>query len=358
MAFRLVLLLLGLVLASGAQAADHAAILLYHHISEEAPPSTSVSPAVFRRHLDFLAAGGYTVLPLSRILTTLAKGDSLPDKAVAITFDDAYRSVLTTAAPLLQKHGWPFTVFVSTQAIDEGFGDYLSWDDLRELIRAGAEIGNHSYSHAHLVRHLAGETDQQWHARVEADIRRAQQDLHERLGVKPILFSYPYGEYNDELQQIVASLGFFGIAQQSGAVGAGFDKLAVPRYPMSTHYEDMQRFAVSVDSRPLPVSEVAGGARILIAGETGRHRLAFDLGAGDYRAAGLACYDSGSGSRLELSRRNDKGAERVSMPLPNWGAGRRKINCTAPALHDSGVYYWYSHLWLVKQPDGKWYEEK
>ncbi|MEJ2575087.1 MAG: polysaccharide deacetylase family protein [Gammaproteobacteria bacterium] len=357
MALRLVLMLWGLVLAPWAQAADHAAILLYHHINSETPPSTSVSPAVFRRHLDFLAARGYSVLPLSRILTTLVKGGSLPDKAVAITFDDAYRSVLTTAAPLLEKHGWPFTVFVSTQAVDDGYGDYLSWDDLRELIRAGAEIGNHSYSHAHLVRHRAGESDQQWRARVEADIRRPQRDLHDRLGVTPTLFSYPYGEYTAELQRIVGSLGYFGIAQQSGAVGDGFNKLAVPRFPMATHYEDMRRFAVSVDSRPLPVSKVAGGPRVLVAGESGPHSLAFDLGPGDYRAAQLACYDSGSGSRLQLSRRRAAGVTRVSMPLPKWGAGRRKINCTAPSSHDPGVYFWYSHLWLVKQPDGKWYEE-
>jgi biofilm PGA synthesis lipoprotein PgaB len=354
---RLALLLFGLLLAARAQAADHAAVLLYHHVSNDAPASTSVSPAVFRRHLDFLAAGGYTVLPLSRILETLTSGGSLPDKAVAITFDDAYRSVLDTAAPLLRKHGWPFTVFVSTRAVDEGYHDYLSWDDLRELVRAGAEIGNHSYDHAHLVRRLAGESRRQWRARIEADIRRAQRDLHAQLGVTPVMFSYPYGEYTADLQEIVGALSFFGIAQQSGAVGDGFDKLAVPRYPMATNYEDMQRFSVSVNSRPLPVSNVSAGPRIQVAGETGRHRLAFDLAPGDYRSAELACYDSGSRTRLTLNRARDAGAVRISMRLPDWEAGRRKINCTAPASREPGVFFWYSHLWLIKQSDGSWYQE-
>jgi len=354
---RLALLLCGLLLAARVQAADHAAVLLYHHVSDDTPPSTSVSPAVFRRHLDFLAAGGYTVLPLSRILATLEKGASLPDKTVAITFDDAYQSVLDTAAPLLKKHGWPFTVFVSTQSIDEGYHDYLSWDGLRKLIAAGAEIGNHSYSHAHLVRYLSGESPQQWHTRVTADIQRAQQELHEQLGVTPVMFSYPYGEYDADLQGIVGSLGFFGIAQQSGAVGEGFDRLEVPRYPMATNYEDMQRFAVSVDSRPLPVSKVNAGPRIQVAGESGRYTLAFDLGAGDYRLAQLACYNSSTGARLPLKKQTAAGATRISIQLPDWGAGRRKINCTAQASHDAGVFYWYSYLWLVKQADGGWYEE-
>jgi biofilm PGA synthesis lipoprotein PgaB len=353
----LLLLLCGLVFAVHVQAADHAAILLYHHVSDDTPPSTSVSPVVFRRHLDFLAAGGYTVLPLNRILTTLAEGGSLPDKTVAITFDDAYQSVLDTAAPLLKKHGWPFTVFVSTQSIDDGYHDYLSWDGLRKLIAAGAEIGNHSYSHAHLVRYLAGESPQQWHTRVAADIRRAQQELHEKLGVTPVMFSYPYGEYDADLQELVGSLGFFGIAQQSGAVGEGFDKLEVPRYPMATNYEDMQRFAVSVDSRPLPVSKVSAGPRIQMAGKSSRYSLAFDLAPGDFRLTQLACYNSSTGASLSLIKQAAAGSTRISMQLPNWGAGRRKINCTAPASHAAGVFYWYSYLWLVKQADGSWYEE-
>lgn len=354
---RFALLLFGCLLAPRLQAADHAAILLYHHVSVGTPASTSVSPAVFRRHLDFLAAGGYAVLPLSRILETLASGGALPDKSVAITFDDAYQSVLDTAAPLLKQRGWPFTVFVSTQAIDDGYHDYLGWDGLRQLIGAGAEIGNHSYSHAHLVRRLAGESPRQWHARVEADIRRAQQELHKQLGVTPAVFSYPYGEYSADLQEIVGSLGYFGIAQQSGAVGYGFDRLAVPRYPLATNYEDMRRFAVAVNSRPLPVSNVSAGPRIQTAGESGRYRFAFDLAPGDYRLVELACYNSSSGVRLALTEQGDAGATRVSMQLPDWGAGRRKINCTAPSSRDAGVFFWYSQLWLIKQADGKWYEE-
>ena len=82
MCLRLALLLLLLSLVAQARAADHAVVLLYHHVSADTPPSTSVTPAVFRRHLEYLAAGNYKVLPLSRILETLASGGSLPDKTV------------------------------------------------------------------------------------------------------------------------------------------------------------------------------------------------------------------------------------------------------------------------------------
>ena len=52
----LTVVLLGLTFVTCAQSADHAVILLYHHVSDETPPSTSVSPAVFRQHRDFLLA--------------------------------------------------------------------------------------------------------------------------------------------------------------------------------------------------------------------------------------------------------------------------------------------------------------
>jgi len=188
---RLALLLLALVISPALRAADHAAILMYHHVSTDTPSSTSVTPTAFARHLDYLEKGGYTVLPLEKILDALTHGVSLPDKTVAITFDDAYYSLIDEAAPLLKQHGWPYTIFVNTKAIDDHYRGYLSWEELRTLMKEGADIGNHSNSHEHLVRHLDSESDQEWHARIQADIQYAQHRLHEELGVTPHIFYYP-----------------------------------------------------------------------------------------------------------------------------------------------------------------------
>lgn len=353
---RLAAWLLALLGVSPLHAADHAVVLLYHHVDAQGPDSTSVTPALFARHLDYLAQGGYTVLPLGRIVRALASGVELPDKTVAITFDDAYHSILDQAAPMLKKHGWPFTIFVSTQAIDAGYRGYLSWDELSGLVNDGAEIGNHSDSHDHLVRHRDGESDHQWQSRVRADIQRAQHALERHLGVTPVLFAYPYGEYTDQLQAVVAGLGYAGVAQQSGAVDRDVDELAIPRFPMAGRYADMQRFAISVDTRPLPVRDVAYKPRIQTEGQTRRQHFAFDLLAGAYRPGDLACYGN-DGEKLSFTRQNANGVQRISMPLPAWAAGRRKINCTAPSSKEQGVFYWYSQQWLVKRADGSWYEE-
>ena len=93
------------------------------------------------------------------------------------------------------------------------------------------------------------------------------------------------------------------------------------------------------------------------AGATGRQEFSFDLVPSAYRAAQLACYDSGGGAPLTLARQESNQVTRIAMRLPDWGAGRRKINCTAPSSQVPGVFYWYSQMWLVRQANGEWYAE-
>src|SRR6056297_2355727 len=107
-----------LACATGASAADHGVILMYHHVAGDTPASTSVTPTQFRRHLDFIEDNDFDVVPLQALLDAVYSGDSVPLNAVAITFDDAYVSVHSEALPELTSRGMPFTVFVATQAVD------------------------------------------------------------------------------------------------------------------------------------------------------------------------------------------------------------------------------------------------
>ena len=76
-------------------------ILQYHHISDSTPPSTSISPALFQKHMQHLLDKGYQVLALHEVAARLQQGESLPDQSVVITFDDGYDSVYTEAYPFL-----------------------------------------------------------------------------------------------------------------------------------------------------------------------------------------------------------------------------------------------------------------
>ena len=85
-------------------AAEHLNVLVYHHVSEETPASTSVSPAQFRSHLQLLTDQHFNVIALDQALTALQRGEALPERAVAITFDDGYRNIYDNALPLLEGH--------------------------------------------------------------------------------------------------------------------------------------------------------------------------------------------------------------------------------------------------------------
>ena len=160
-----------------ARADDHAVVLLYHHVGDETPASTSVTPEVFESHLDYLARHHFTVLPLSEVVHALAEHRPLPAGTVALTFDDAYVSVYRQALPRLERRGWPFTVFVSTDSVDQGYAAFMGWDQLRDLEARGGTVGNHTTRHAHLVRREPEESEAAWERRVRDDIARAQARL-------------------------------------------------------------------------------------------------------------------------------------------------------------------------------------
>ncbi|MFP4561623.1 MAG: polysaccharide deacetylase family protein [Thiohalorhabdus sp.] len=355
----LLLLFAGLLagaLAGGARAADHAVVLMYHHVDRDTPSSTSVTPETFERHLDYLEEQDFTVWPLVRVLRHLDRGESLPEKTVALTFDDAYESVYTEAFPRLRRRGWPFTVFVSTDYIDKGHGGYLGWDQLRELAaEEGVDLGNHTRSHPHLVRHRDGEDESAWRERVRGEIRGARERLAAEAGEPVPVFAYPYGEYDREVRAIVEGLDLYGVGQQSGPVGAGSDLRAAPRFPVATPYADLDDLGPKLRSRPLPVTVLAPEDRVL-APEAQRPELRLRLEEGPYRAGALACYASGQG-RMERTWVDEAEGEVAVRPRESLRPGRTKYNCTAPSAEESGIFYWFSYLWIKPRPDGSWYQE-
>ena len=335
-------------------AADHAVALLYHHVDTQTPASTSVTPQTFDAHLDYLADNGFAVRPLGEVLDSLRRGEALPPNTVSITFDDAYASVFEEAYPRLRKRGWSATLFVNSEAIDRGFRNFMSWEQVRQLATDGFEIGNHSHTHAHLVRRLDGENEAGWRRRVEADIDLAQRRISAETGREPALFAYPYGEYSPALEKIVAEFGFTAIAQHSGAIGANSDFLAVPRFPMSTGYADLKRFATVVNARPLPIVDARVTGEDAVNGQLESLRL--EIAPGAYRSAQLACY-SASGERLALDVDGEQPLRLRIALQQDQPPGRNKVNCTAPASDEPGAFFWYSYLWLVKNADGSWYRE-
>lgn len=334
---------------------NSAVILMYHNVSDETPPSTSVTPATFKHHMHYLADNDFTVWPLFKMLLHLANGKPVPPKTVALSFDDAYSSVYSEAFPVLKEYGWPFTVFVTTQYLGEGYTHYMNWQQLREIRQFGGDVGNHSLSHPHFVRKRRDETEMQWRKRIINEINQAQLILQQNVGYPVWAVAYPYGEYSADVKKILQELGYFGIGQHSGAVSRTTDFQAVPRFPMATGYDDLENFAIKVSAKNLPVTVLSPDDGVVSNG-TDIPVLTMRLDAGDYKKTGLRCFASGQGviRIVWFDGENDVVNVRANQPVP---PGRTKYNCTAPSMTENDVFYWFSFLWMKAEDDGSWYKE-
>lgn len=340
-----------LLLALTAPALEAAVVLQYHHVSDETPASTSTLPERFEMHLDHLAEAGFEVVPLQDLVDALRHGEPIPDKTAAITFDDGYISIYETAWPMLRDRGWPFTVFVNTEPHDEKRPLFMSWDQLRELHAAGAAIANHGVTHPYLLKRQPGHDEAQWKAWVAAEITGAQERIEDEIGTAPMLFAYPFGEFDSRVLDVVGDLGYAGFGQQSGPLAPFSDLRALPRFPFGGVYGDEDDFATKIDSLPMPLVGEDGvrwrgedGLALddpVLAGPEARPALLLRFRA-DFDAGRLGCFASGQG-RIPITV--DDGWVRVQAERP-FPAGRARYNCTAPS-DLRGRYYWFSQPWII-----------
>lgn len=325
-------------------------VLLYHHVDEGTPPITSIAPDQFSRHLDIIEAEGFTVLPLDELVKRSmdpSNGyDKSDEKIVAITFDDAYRSIYISAFPILQARGWPFTIFVATRLIEEKNPHYLTWAQLAEMSTQGATIANHTDSHIHMIRRLDAETADHWKHRMTEELLTAK-GLLVKHGLDSNLFAYPYGEYDEATLNLVGDLGMIGFGQQSGAIGPHSNPLLLPRYPLAGIYIGEAAFRDKLRSLPFPVEHPK--AEPLVSDNL-KPPLELSFITDTLNLSRLTCY--GPGGLMALSEISSTNI--LATPAEEVSIGRTRYNCTLPR---GNRFYWFSQLWIRKRNDGSWYHE-
>jgi peptidoglycan/xylan/chitin deacetylase (PgdA/CDA1 family) len=330
------------LLAAGfSAAADEAVVMMYHRFGEVGHPSTSVSVERFEGHLAYLADNGYTVVPLSEVVAAIEGRGELPERAVAITVEDAYLSAATKAHPRLAARGYPYTVFVATDFVDARHPGYMSWSQMREMEQQGATFANRGASHLSFVHRpgVASEMDRM--VRVRGEIERAQARLQDELHPLEGVLAYPNGEYDRSVADLVTELGYVAFGQHSGAVGRGSDRRALPRYSMAGTFAGIDDFALKVATRPLPIVAVKPWDPVT---SSRRPRVEVTLGATDARLERLRCFVGGQGE-VELEWL-DPGRRFAVVPPSELTEGRARVNCTAPAARGYR-FHWFSHPWLV-----------
>ncbi|MCP5346372.1 MAG: polysaccharide deacetylase family protein [Gammaproteobacteria bacterium] len=336
----LLCILVTTALAGGIRAAEHGVIIQYHHVATDTPASTSISPRDFQIHLEYLRENGFNVIPLDQMLEALRQQQPVPDRSIAITFDDGYLSIYETAYPLLQQFGFPFTVFVSTGPIDDNQPGFMNWEQLEEMADHGALIANHMVNHPYMLERGATESPAQWIQRLREELLSAEQAITEHTGNSLKYLAYPYGEYDPAIKAMLAAEGFTGIAQNSGAVGFHSDFLALPRYPLAGIYANLETARVKFDSLAFQVLEqdpdnpVTGDSSPTI-------RLRF--APGDYSFDQIGCFANSEPLPMTWLER-DSGLVEL-RPEQQFNGRRWRYICTAPNP-GTGRFFWYSVQWI------------
>ncbi|UKV14587.1 polysaccharide deacetylase family protein [Thalassospiraceae bacterium SW-3-3] len=308
--------------------ANSAVVFMYHRFAETDYPSTNIRGPQFEAHIRELTNGKYTVMGIPEIIDAMQNGKGLPDYAIGITVDDAYRSVYDVAWPAFKKHNMPMTVFVSSEQVDAGYENYMTWDMLREMVKEGVTIGGHSQHHSHLPSLPIEE--------VKAELAHSALRFKEELGFVPDIFAYPYGEASDDVIAAVKEAGYkAAFGQQSGAMSTESDMMYLPRFAMNENYGEMDRFTLAANSLPLSVSDVTPPNYTL---ERNPPAFGFTL---KEKAGDVACYPSEGEPTM-----NRLGEERVEIRLDSpVSSGRWRINCTS--MGPNGRWRWFGMLYTV-----------
>lgn len=319
--------------------ASAAVMLIYHHVAEDTPRVSSVTPAEFREHLSYLRDNNFQVIGLDVLIDQLKNGKPIADNAVVITFDDSYENNFTTAHPILQEFGYPYTIFISPGAIDDRIGPVLSWQQVKQMAADGVLVANHAMWHEHMARPEQGESEAAWLKRMQQSILQAEQRIKEETGQSHQWLAYPYGEFSDALETLVSELGFIGIGQQSGAIGPLTKLTRIPRYPAAGQYADLKDLSQKFRTLAFPITGYLAANQVI---SSNPPVLRLELKIADFRPEQLRCF---AGSEvLEPTWLNATTFEvKASKPL---NRGRSRYNCTAPSISKRGYFYWYSQPWL------------
>jgi peptidoglycan/xylan/chitin deacetylase (PgdA/CDA1 family) len=200
-------------------------VLCYHALSPTWTADLSTTPERFERQIALLVRRGYRGATFTQAVSSPSMG-----RVMAITFDDAYRSVIEFALPILDRYRLAATVFAPTDFIDSerpmrwpGIDCWLggpherelmpmSWAELSTLAETGWEIGSHTASHPHLTqiddRALADE------------LLRSKLACRRHVGQCTSL-AYPFGEVNARVVEAAARAGYGAAAAIRPSTASG-----------------------------------------------------------------------------------------------------------------------------------------
>jgi peptidoglycan/xylan/chitin deacetylase (PgdA/CDA1 family) len=220
-------------------------VLLYHSVPEAPgdPDPLSVTLERFEAHLEAIRASGRTPVTIDALAARLRGDGAIPERPVAITFDDAYDNTVA-AIQLIESYGLSTTVYVTTGQVDTEAmlrSDQLEWLAARPAL---VELGAHTVTHPHL--------DELGLDEVVGQVRESKLQMEKSIGRAVTTFAYPYGSHDKHVRQAVIEAGFNSAAAVKNAIShLEDDPWAIARWTVR-HDTSAEQIARILDGRDAP----------------------------------------------------------------------------------------------------------
>ena len=213
-------------------------VLCYHDVPKEVNlDNYGVDQASFVQQIEYLRTHNYNFISLEDVIMANKGEKILPEKAILLTFDDAYLSFYEFVYPLLKLYGYPCILAVVTSWIDNPPPDIkqplMNWEQIKEAAESGlVEITSHSHDLHHGVLYNpqgnmswaavsrtydpeteAYETEDEFRRRIFDDLSITREMLKQKAGADIRAIIWPYGQYNqiclEEAEKTGFEAGFF-----------------------------------------------------------------------------------------------------------------------------------------------------
>jgi len=226
-------------------AQDRYGVLAYHSVVDESAAENqkqyfpqTISAQMLIKHFNWLKENGYNVISWQQVIDAENGKGTLPDNAVLLSFDDGYETMYNVVFPLLKAYNYPAVFAPVTGWLDTPanqkitYADkmldrsvFVTWSQVKEMKQSGlVEVASHTHNlHNGINANPSGgqlpsviapeykngkyETEDAYKNRLKSDFARTVQTLVNRIGKKPRVMVWPYGQFNDVAVQLARQAG-------------------------------------------------------------------------------------------------------------------------------------------------------
>ena len=226
-------------------AQDRYGVLAYHSVVDESAAENqkqyfpqTISAQTLIKHFNWLKENGYNVISWQQVIDAENGKGTLPDNAVLLSFDDGYETMYNVVFPLLKAYNYPAVFAPVTGWLDTpankkiAYADkmldrsvFATWSQVKEMEQSGlVEVASHTHNlHNGINANPSGgqlpaviapeykngkyETEDAYKNRLKSDFARTVQTLVNRIGKKPRVMVWPYGQFNDVAVQLARQAG-------------------------------------------------------------------------------------------------------------------------------------------------------